>query len=128
MIRTYRFTSTATASAVGQATTTIVANGVIVGVQAIADFAAGAGRGRLTAELALNNTAQSNAEVASGAPSEQLITRIVSAATASATSTVNEFIPVNRRVQQGNQVCINLTAQGTAPNSSLIGFDMFVNE
>lgn len=127
-IRIYRLTIANTASGVGQASTTVIQKGTIVQVAAVGDYGAGASRGRLTMELALNNTSQSQAETATGSVSEQMLCRTVLASTASTTSTVNHVYPLNRRIEQGNILCINTTQSGTAANSVLAGYDVYVNE
>jgi len=131
-LRIYRLTSTNTgggAGAVGIATTTMVSSGTIVGITVGSEYRAdAAANGVIIAELALNNTSLTNAVSASGAPSEQLLTRCFSAAAANATSQVNFFVPMRRKVQQGNQICINQTQAGTAPSRFYAGFDVLVEE
>lgn len=127
-IRIYRLTISNTAAGVGQASTTVIQKGTIVQVAAIGDFGAGAGRGRLTMELAINNTSQSQAETATGSVSEQMLARTMLSATASTTGTVNQVYPVNRRIEQGNILCINTSQQGVAANSVLAGYDVYVSE
>lgn len=75
-IRIYRLSSTQTNTAVGQATTVCIAKGRIKQVVMTSTVTPnGATAGRHSYEVALNNTANGNAESASGAPSQQLVAR-----------------------------------------------------
>jgi len=130
-LRIYRLTSTNTgggAGAVGIANTVAIAPGRIVGVAMTANAQAAATTGRMMIELALNNNALSNASSASGAPSEQLCARFGIALLATESGSVNHFIPMNRRISQGNTMCINQDQAGTAFTAFVGGFDVLVEE
>lgn len=127
-VRTYRLTSTATTGTVGGQSTTVIANGKIIGVSVTACAIGGAGTGSMQFEIALNNTTVSNANSASGAPSEQLITRVLVSYHATASGQQGFFVPLNIPVRQGNILCINSTFTGTAPTVVFVGFDAQVME
>lgn len=127
-IRIYRLTSTSTATAVGQATTVIVARGRIKQVVWTAANSGGAAMGRLSSELALNNTANGNAETATGAPSELLVARISQATTTNAATALAFTVPCDVPVMPGNQICINSLQTGTAAATTVVGADVHVLE
>ena len=130
-LRIYRLTSTSTsggAGAVGIALTTIVARGTIVGVAFSSIMEGGAGVGRYMIECAINNNALSNAETASGAPSEQMLARYALCVGNALAGQANGFIPMNRKVDQGNTICINQNQGGTPASVHRGGFDVLVME
>ncbi len=128
-IRIYRLTTSATAATVGVAATTVVASGTIVGCAFVSGVVGpGAGTGSIATEVALNNTALSNATTPSGAPSEQLVARSMVTYGANASPNEASFVPLKIPVRQGNTLCLNLSATGTAPSVHYGCFDVQVME
>lgn len=128
-LRIYRLTSSSATTAVGQASTVVVAKGKIKQVVLNGAYNAGANIGRISFEAALNNTSNGNAETATGAPSEVLVARMNTGLTTNTASTNNMVVPVDIPVQPGNTLCINvMQASGTAPSVALHGVDFYVQE
>lgn len=127
-VRTYRLTSASTTAAVGQASTTVIRKGTIVGIRASFRGQGGAADGFYGVEVALNNSAQSQAETTTQAVSEQIITRCFYSTDAGLASFDNSFVPAMLPIEQGNIICINLQQSGTAASSVLFGFDVIVKE
>lgn len=127
-VRTYRLTSASTTAAVGQATTTVIRKGTIVGIRCSFRGQGGAGDGSYGVEVALNNSAQSQAETTTQAISEQIVTRCFYGTDAGLTTFDNSYVPALIPIDQGNILCINLQQSGTAATSVLFGFDVIVKE
>jgi len=128
-IRIYRLTSTSAATAVGQASTVVVARGKIKQVVLTGAYNGGAAGGRISFEVALNNTANGNAETATGAPSELLVARLNSGLTTAVGTSNALVVPCDIPVTPGNNLCINvMQATGTAPSVALHGADIMVME
>jgi len=128
-IRIYRLTGTGLATATGVASTTVLQKGTIVGVAICGLFTVGAGSGRMSSELALNNTSNGNAETATGAPTENIVCRATQGAFAGAASApVALYVPMDKPVSVGNVLCINQILTGNAPGTFMVGFDVFVKE
>lgn len=128
-VRIYRMTSTAVTTSVGQATTTVVAKGRIKQVVLGQVLHGGANPGRVAFEVALNNTANGNAETATGAPSELLVARLANSAPGNGAVSNSLVVPCDIAVIPGNLLCINvLQAVGTAPSSGANYADVHVME
>lgn len=129
-LRIYRLTSTSVVTAVGQAQTTIVAKGRIVGVNitSMSVGAAAAGAGRVSSEVALNNNVNGQAEQATQAPPEYLIARSTLANATGSKSETAQFVPLNIPVIPGNFLCVNVLQTGGAPQYCLHGYDVYVQE
>lgn len=129
-LKIYRLSSVSTVTAVGQSTNTIFANGKIVGIRCTAGVVPN-GAGRISAEVALNNNVNGNAEIGTGsASSDNLLTRMNVALGPAASPAFNlqDFVPMNISVSQGNILCINVLASGAAPTNAFFGFDVLIME
>ena len=120
-------TSASVVTSVGQANTVVVAKGRIKQIVLNGGYSVGAGIGRVTFEVALNNTSNSNAETATGAPSEVLVGRMTSVISDKFPGN-NVVIPCDIPVSPGNQLCINVTQTGSAPSSGISCADVHVSE
>jgi len=129
-IRIYRLTSISMVTAVGQASTVVVNKGRIKQVVMTGAYIVGAAAGRIAFETSLNNTANGNAETATGAPSENLIARMSTCVgLGSAVSNQSMVVPCDIPVTPGNNLCINvLQSSGTAPSSGVHAVDLHVQE
>jgi len=114
-------------TAVGVATTPVVANGTIRAVNWSGGYSSG-GAGNMFVEVALNNTANGNATTATQAPSEQLVSRVGLQYPAGGSANANTQFQLNIPVRQGNQLCLNQITTGTAPTGGIIGADVLVEE
>lgn len=131
-VRIYRLTSTQTNTSVGQASTVVVARGKIKQILLTSTMTPAAGAGRHSFELAVNNTANGNAETATGAPSEVIAARQSHSWPAGAgavpMSALNTVIPCDIPVIPGNNLCINVLNTTTSPTLAFMGADVHVLE
>lgn len=128
MLRVYRLTSSSAVTAVGQASTTIVNKGRIKQISAICSPGQCTAGGNISAEVALNNSNNGNATVASLQSTDNLLHRVgVTLANALAPNSISSVIQLNRPVTPGDVLCINVIATGTFA-AAFHMFDVFVEE
>lgn len=127
-IRTYRLATTSAVSGTGIATTTVVANGTIIGFAVSITGTGGAAIGHYMNEVALNQTSINNGPV-SGAPSEALLGKWGFSFNITTANFLNVYQPMSRKITAGNLLCINQSLiAGTAATVCSQCIDVFVQE
>lgn len=125
---TYRLSTSATATGPTAGTGTVVNKGRIVGVKGIMSGGAGAGQGRCSAEVTLNQNASSFAE--SNMPSREttLTMLTVQYQTSLVGQAIGTYVPLDIPVSPGNTLNVNMTQIGVAPTAQLTVFEVYVVE
>ena len=128
MLRIYRLTSTSAVTAVGQATTTVVNKGRIKQIALIVAPANCTATGNISSEIALNNSNNGNATVASLQSTDNLLARgSVGMAVGTGCVVLPQRVDLNRPVNPGDILCINVIATGTF-SSCFHCYDVYVEE
>lgn len=127
-LRIYRLTSTATATALGQAATTIVNKGRIKQICVVhGQSGPGAGTARVSSELAMNNSGNGNSEISSLQSTDVLLARTSCTTQAATASNIAFKVDMDRPVTPGDVLSINILATA-APTANFMAYDVYVME